>query len=97
MLYNIYGSDIMKKVLIGISGGVDSSVSALLLKNEGYNVIGATMNLLDNQNNCDSIEVCKKLDIDYVELDYKNEFNNCIIKYFMIKVLFSCAVQIFYR
>ena len=40
----------MKKVLIGMSGGIDSSVGAILLKNEGYEVIGATMVLFDSDN-----------------------------------------------
>lgn len=48
-----------KKVLLGMSGGVDSSVSALLLKNQGYEVIGITLKLWDNllnKGSCCNIE-----------------------------------------
>ena len=39
----------MKKVLLGMSGGVDSSVSAILLQKQGYEVIGATMILWEEE------------------------------------------------
>ena len=62
-----------KKVIIGMSGGVDSSVSACLLKEEGYEVIGATMQLLDNEETEkmieDAKEICNQLNIKHYVFD----------------------------
>ena len=73
----------MKKVLVGISGGVDSSVSAHILKEQGYEVIGCTMKLFNDDDTKDAKEVCDKLNIEYREIDYTDKFKNDVINYFI--------------
>lgn len=85
-----------KSVLLGMSGGVDSSVSAIILKEAGYNVIGATMKLWEDENNkdleskccslsavCDAKRVCDKLGIAHYTLNCKQEFKSCVIDNFI--------------
>ena len=71
----------MEKILVGLSGGVDSTVCAYLLKQSGYEVVGATMKLLDGDIS-DIKDICDKLNIKYVELDYVNKFKEEVIDYF---------------
>ena len=73
----------MEKVLVGISGGVDSSVCAYILKKQGYEVIGATMNFLDEKNSLDIKEVCENLSIKHVNIDCQSKFKKYIIDYFV--------------
>ena len=75
------------RVLLGMSGGVDSSVSAILLKENGYKVIGTSLELIDNLNETntfsDAKNICDKLNIDYHIFDYKNEFKKKVIDNFI--------------
>ena len=76
-----------KKVLLGMSGGVDSSVSAILLKEKGYNVIGATLDLYtcnkDNDTNLELKTICDLLNIEHYKFDYNNEFQKYVIDDFI--------------
>ncbi|MCY6484047.1 tRNA 2-thiouridine(34) synthase MnmA [Clostridium aestuarii] len=72
-----------KKVLIGLSGGVDSSVAAYLLKKQGYDVIGITMRLCSEIDvSQDAKKIADKLKIPYYILDLRNKFNRVVIDYF---------------
>lgn len=79
----------MKKVLLGMSGGVDSSVSALLLKKEGYDVVGATLELFAGSSCCnintyiDAKNVCSQIGIPHFTFNYKDEFQKYVIDDFI--------------
>ena len=74
-----------KKVLLGMSGGVDSSVSALLFKKQGYDVIGITLEMFDNNSNVslDAKKVCDELNIPHYIFSCKNEFKEHVIDDFI--------------
>ena len=72
-----------KKVLLGMSGGVDSSVSAILLMEQGYEVIGATLNFFANSNSSEAKNICDFIGIPHYTYDYKEEFKKYIIDDFI--------------
>ena len=82
-----------KKVVVGMSGGVDSSVAALLLKKQGYNVVGLFMNNweeTDENGRCtaeddyaDVRRVSNLLDIPYFTVNFAKEYEQRVFSYFL--------------
>jgi len=90
------------KVVVGMSGGVDSSVAALLLKEQGYDVIGVTMQIwqdeeraeVEENGGCcglsavdDARRVAQVLDIPYYVMNFKQEFKCNVMDYFVEEYL----------
>ena len=87
-----------EKVVVGMSGGVDSSVAAYLLKEQGYDVIGVTMQIWQDQDvfvqsqegGCcglsavdDARRVAERLEIPYYVMNFKEDFHKYVIDYFV--------------
>lgn len=73
-----------ERVLLGMSGGVDSSVSAILLQEQGYEVVGITMKLFGNaEASLDAKKVCEKLNIEHHVVDFTKDFNEFVINKFV--------------
>ena len=91
-----------KKVVVGMSGGVDSSVAAYLLKEQGYDVIGVTMQIWQDEDRAiqeenggccgltavdDARRVASDLGIPYYVMNFKKEFKENVIDYFVDEYL----------
>lgn len=78
----------MKKIAVGISGGVDSAVSAALLKEQGYDVMGVYLECWrgpgcrTDQDRKDALDIALKLDIPFKVLDFKAAYKANVVDYF---------------
>lgn len=82
--------DKMIKVAVGLSGGIDSSVSAYLLKKQGYAVHGVHLQCWDykadgcsgEQDRADAVKVASRLEIPFTALNFEKEYKEKVISYF---------------
>jgi len=96
------GNNTGKKVVVGMSGGVDSSVAAYLLKKQGYDVVGVTMQIWQDEEEAakeenggccglsavdDARRVAQALDIPYYVMNFKKEFKENVMDYFVEEYL----------
>lgn len=86
----------MAKVMVGMSGGVDSSVAAMLLRDDGYDVTGVTLKLFDGEDIDESVRTCcslsdvedarsvaYKLGFEHLVFNFKNDFRENVINCFI--------------
>lgn len=93
---HLYSEKDRKTVVVGMSGGVDSSVSALLLKQQGYSVIGMFMKNWEEKDEngiCrsaqdyeDVVKVCEQLDIPYYSVNFVQEYQTQVFSHFIAEL-----------
>ena len=89
MSFKLWANIVLKKVLVGLSWGVDSAIAAYLLKQQGYDVVAGFMkNYVSDTGNCttysdaeEAIKVAKFLWIEIISFDLQKEYNEKIIEY----------------
>ncbi|MDL2290139.1 tRNA 2-thiouridine(34) synthase MnmA [Paludibacteraceae bacterium OttesenSCG-928-F17] len=88
------------RVLLGMSGGTDSSVAAMLLLEQGYDVTGITFRFWDEEENPqyvkDAVRLAEQLNIKHIVKDVRSIFHDTIVRYFIDEYLagrtpFPCA------
>lgn len=79
-----------KKVAVGISGGVDSSVALKILKEQGYSPVGFFMKFWGKENHCCGVDserrarkTCVDLGVPFYRLDVRKEFKKQVVDYFL--------------
>jgi tRNA-specific 2-thiouridylase len=84
----------MARIFVGMSGGVDSSAAAAILKDQGHEVVGLTLKLWDDASRCcdyedvlDAKRACWKLGIPHYVLNMKRDFKKKIVDYFVSEYL----------
>ena len=86
-----------RRVLIGMSGGIDSTAACLMLKDQGYEVVGVTMRVFDLSSGlneqgtprfiAEASEVAQRLGIEHYVADEREGFRNKIVQYFIDEYL----------
>ena len=80
------------KAVIGLSGGVDSAVASALLQQQGFDVVGVTLNVYSKSDvqkaafektAAEAEAVARKLGISHKVLDVQEEFEQAVVAYFM--------------
>ena len=80
-----------EKIVLGMSGGVDSSVAAILLQSQGYEVHGVFMKNWDDKNAicnaeddyADALSICNKLNIALKKINYTKEYKERVFNQFL--------------